>query len=296
MKKFIFKLLLFILPVILFPVLIASIDALVFKKNNSQSDVKILIIGDSHTETGINDGLNPKIKNISQSGETYFFTYYKLKKILSNEDLSKVVLSLSPHNLSFFQDEKTYALNNSDRYKNLYPRYFFSLEPQGVQKLNENSQENIYSVLNLILKTNIKTLIKGRNAYIGNYKESQKSNLDTLLINEKIKTHFYNSKNELYDESQVQIEYLKKIHDLCIEKGIGLYIINLPVHNLYKSQIPTNATSNFEKVILELKNKGVSILEYSQIELPDNYFGDGDHINSFGANQITQKLIKDLKL
>lgn len=296
MKKIISKTTFFILPLIIIPILIWPLDKYILETNNSQSNKNVIIIGDSHTETGINDNMNAQLSNISQSSETYFFSYFKLKKIISINKPSKIVLGLSPHNLTFFQDEKTYALNDSKRYQDLYPKYFFSLDWNGINQINENSERNFYSIASSILKKNIKAILRNKNAYIGEYRESVKSNLDSKLINDKVKIHFYDKEETIYSISKVQIEYLNKIKSLCTENNIDFYIVNLPVYDAYKSQIPKKFIKVYDDVVTQLKSNGVKFLDYSSINLPNKYFGDGDHLNSLGADVITQKLITDINL
>ncbi|MDN3666174.1 hypothetical protein QWY92_12250 [Algibacter miyuki] len=273
MKKFIIKIVFFILPILIFPVLLKQVDSYIFKKTTTNLKGNILVLGDSHTQTGINDNLNIALDNLSQSSETYFFSYYKLKKIISQRKPAMIILGLSPHNLTFFQDEKTYGFNESTRFKALWERYYFSLNYEGIKTLNKNSSTNVYSITTNILNTNFKEILRGKNAYIGGFRKSEETNLDSILLNNKIKIHFYNNKNKVYKESQVQIEYLNKIYDLCKENDIIFNVINLPTHKLYKSKIPNEVLNTYDKIIKNLKNKGVTTLDYSLMDLPNNYFG-----------------------
>ncbi|SDH02714.1 hypothetical protein [Psychroflexus sediminis] len=296
MKKFINKVVFFISPLIIIPLLIWPLDKLILKRNISEFTNNVIILGDSHSETGINDKLNVQLNNISQSSETYFFSYFKLKKIISVNKPSKIILGFSTHNLTFFQDEKTYALNGSDRYKDLYPRYFLSLDLNGFKQINKNSKGDFYSITNLILKENIKEILKIKNGYIGEYFDTTKSNLDTVLINKKIKIHFYDIDQKVRRVSHVQIEYLNKIINLCEEKDIDFYLLNLPVYHKYKKQTPKKFIKVYNDLVSKLKSNNVNFLDYSSVILPKKYFYDGDHLNSFGAEIITRKLILDLNL
>ena len=58
--------------------------------------VSYLVLGNSHTEFALNDSIITDLVNISQSGESYFYTYTKLKKILEdNAQIKTVFLAFS---------------------------------------------------------------------------------------------------------------------------------------------------------------------------------------------------------
>ena len=78
--------------------------------------------------------------------------------------------------------------------------------------------------------------------------------------------------------------------------NIDFYILNLPVYYVYKLQIPPVFVDSYNTVINELRDNGAQILDYSFINIPNNGFGDGDHLNTIGAKIITDKLIQDLDL
>jgi hypothetical protein len=295
MKKFLIRISTFALPLIIFPLLIFNIDQYIIK-SYFQSNGDIIIFGDSHTETGINDDINNQLNNISQSSETYFLSYYKLKKILKKNKPSKIIISFSPHNLTFYQDEKMFGLNGSQRYKDLYPKYFLCLDREAIKQINKNSNIINFDIFNPVFKINTKSILKGSNAYIGEFRESLKSNLDTLIINKRVRAHYYNDRNNIYSISRLQIDYLKKINELCSMNNIDFYILNLPVYYVYKLQIPPVFVDSYNTVINELRDNGAQILDYSFINIPNNGFGDGDHLNTIGAKIITDKLIQDLDL
>lgn len=82
MKKFIYKLSFFTIAyIILF--IIASFTLKYFVDKYSNFKLKdssnAVILGHSHTECDLDDSLIPHVKNLSQGGEAYFYTYRKLK-------------------------------------------------------------------------------------------------------------------------------------------------------------------------------------------------------------------------
>ena len=54
------------------------------KKANFKLDKndEMIVVGHSHPECAYNDSLIPSLKNLANSGESYFYTLQKLKKIV----------------------------------------------------------------------------------------------------------------------------------------------------------------------------------------------------------------------
>jgi hypothetical protein len=89
-----------------------------------EDDVTDLYAGDSHMEAAINDKIVPHSKNISKGGETYYFTYYKLKSLIEkNPKIEKVFIAASFHNFSKKQD----LLTNGNRSYFYAAPYFYIL-------------------------------------------------------------------------------------------------------------------------------------------------------------------------
>lgn len=293
MKDFIRKIVFLSLPVLLFPLMIFIGDLIVFS-TRSENLSKVLVLGDSHTETGIKTSSENSILNISQSSESYVFTYLKLKKIFNSNKGLIVLLGFSPHNTTFFQDVKTFGLNGSTRYKSLLPRYAFILDKKSLELISSKANYNFSSLFLPTLKHNLKSILNGDNSYVGSYRESLNSNLDTALIDDKVAIHFYDSDENIYQNSLVQYEYLKKINQLCKLHDSQLILVNLPTYSRYKDNIPESTILTYKKWIEELNSMGAGIFDYSEIDLPNDHFGDGDHLNSLGANFIAPILFKDL--
>ncbi|NBV14651.1 MAG: hypothetical protein EBS07_11370, partial [Sphingobacteriia bacterium] len=48
-----------------------------------KSNPQILLVGHSHPECAFNDSLINNFKNLAESGESYFYTYFKLQEVLA---------------------------------------------------------------------------------------------------------------------------------------------------------------------------------------------------------------------
>ena len=84
--------------------------------------------------------------------------------------------------------------------------------------------------------------------------------------------------------------YLKKIVALCKTNKIKLVLINPPITRDYFKKIPPKFISNYYTTIAELKGN-VEFWDFHSLALEKKCYGDADHINSYGAKILTQKII-----
>jgi lysophospholipase L1-like esterase len=87
-----------------------------------------------------------------------------------------------------------------------------------------------------------------------------------------------------------------QICKLCYENNIEIILVNTPVHPGYYEKIPEIFFENHKKVYDYLQeNFGAVYYDYSQFAIPDEGFGDGDHLNAVGAKIFTVEFAKVLK-
>ena len=109
MKKFFLKIVSFVS--IIFATIVLMITIVLntsFPDNvfNLGNEIKVLIIGDSHTECAINDSILNNSMNFSQSGDNYLYSYTKLTLFKKNNPkLKHVILSYSYFNLREYQND-----------------------------------------------------------------------------------------------------------------------------------------------------------------------------------------------
>ena len=262
-----------------------------YKINDGAS---IVVVGDSHSETAINDELTKDLQNYSYKGESIFLIYYKLKKILDvNPQINKVLLSFSYHSLNDFQDTKLPSL--------LY-EYYWLLDMEGLRSVSPSIDN-----LNMILKdmngrlyqwltSNIK-----RNDYhllTGGYRRLDIHNLSEESSHERILKHYYEADRVTTQKySDIQKIYFDKIVSLCVEKNIQLSFINTPLHKSYYSNIPQQYISSYYSLVDDIKNNHpdmITLLEFRDTVTADNLFHDGDHINAQGGKIFMEALNKKL--
>ncbi len=269
------------------------VEKLILDKN-----VSTLICGDSHPMSALDDKIIPNSISTTLSSESYYYTYYKLKKILYNENnLKYILLGISFHSFTKSYDNQIYE---TEKIKNTYSKYFLILENKEKLYLLKKNSAGLLKSIPYIFKEAIITFLRSNKytnyPFWGYFRGSENTNLNDETIRAAINRHYYDTDSGLLQKfSEFQVEYLMKIVDLCSEKNIQLYLINTPVSDEYLSKIPEKFINYYYNIVRKLKfNKNLKILDWHNHQLPKNCFGDGDHLNSNGAEIFSKKIISEI--
>ena len=185
MKKIILKIFfLFFTTFIILFILDFTSDKLIrniFYKINK--DANILILGHSHLQYALNDSLINNSVNFSQAGDSYFYIYFKFKKIIeSNTHVNTLILAIS--NNMFSDDIDDIWIYEKYHLEYKYPKYsnliFYTDKWLLIKK--EPISFSIASIY--ALKAKINLIISGNNNLIkkfewGGYKYSSKNELES---------------------------------------------------------------------------------------------------------------------
>ena len=245
---------------------------------------KILILGDSHVQKSLNPCFFNAAKNISQSAEPYFVTYWKLKKLLhTNKTIDTLLLGFSFHNISAFNDKKLIDPSwSSEMFYRIYPIEEF-------ETLN-GIEIDFWEYFKILAREMCLYPKKNHINYIGCYGNSRRSDISDY--NTSIKRHFYYNNNNV-GISTTSIDFLNKIITLCRDSKINNILITSPLHKEYLKRIPSNFTQEYLKLKNELTtNNGVPVLDFSSIVLNDTCFLNSDHLNESGA-RIFSNMVMD---
>lgn len=277
--------LLFALSVII--ILIGS-SFLVNKQMNFKlaPNIETLILGDSHTQCAIDDKILLNAMNMSESADTYFYSYVKLKKITAqNPQIKKLILGYGNHNVSINQDR---WMQNESITGFKLPLHFFMFEIEDIKNYFVWNPFQIPKNALQIIKTNgiqgVKTVLK---------KPLNQFGIGGFLALEKPSANNETSdnKNIIYTKtefSKIDLLNLKKIYAFCEEKKIKIILINTPS---LKEITPMEQA--FEKYLVIYKNENVQngiILDHSKMFQEKIYFADNSHLNKNGAIQYTNYL------
>ena len=114
----------------------------------------------------------------------------------------------------------------------------------------------------------------------------------------KVRLYFQDEKETYSGVSTLMVEYLKRIIQLCEEHGVDLTLYNAPLHASFKSRIPGQAITDFAQVRDQLLARFPKLhyVDHVDESLPNESFGDGDHVNSLGAAVVTGRLARLIQL
>jgi hypothetical protein len=249
--------------------------------------------GDSNIESAVNDSIIPNSLNIAQSGEAYMYTYAKIKSLLEyNNQIKTIYIGFSFWDLIEYTEELWLFSNKFAIEKIALYNYLLNYYDKSVL-IKNNPKAYIRGVLKSIL-SNYQVFkrsfhregFNGRLINFGGYENSGRDKLQ-----EDIKINPF--KEQVFEEGLFQIEYLKKISELCKQKSIKLVLLNTPKHIYYYSNVPEAIRQNWISVRKSLSRD--SLLDLSTFSFPDSCFGDLTHLNSIGARRFSEYLNEKIR-
>ncbi len=259
-----------------------------------KEDTTTLLLGDSHIQFSLNDSIIPNSINVAVGGESYFYSYQKLKFFTQNyPNINTVVLGFAEHNVDKIYDEQwirnpVQIQEWTSKYCNFYDfdacrtmaNISFKDFSFGLVKVPLYSFKIIFSYL---MDPSFRALRMG--GYKGwlNYSVLKKQ-LAEIQKREGI--------TEL-NFSDINIKYLDKIIKYTREHHIQLILLSTPIHKeLY----------NYDKIIhLKFKDfyskrySDVTIWDYTTLEMQDDCFKDLVHLRIKGANSFSQRIKNELQ-
>lgn len=293
MKKFIIKtiILIFVSMIVYFGLIFFigysfyNSDLLRLKNKN------ILIAGDSHTEVSLNDSIISNSMNISQSADTYLYTFIRLRFFLNNDKkLKKVILGFSNHNIDK-SINRWYTEDENISFKLPNQFYFMSYpEIKDLIRLNTKQLLKSYFEILFIKGKQLRSLFANKLVFqsleIGYYRKLNGSNIEKDTLNNIKKIDM-----KIEEVSDIQLKYLLKIRDLCKENKVKLYLINTPQNRM-------NIVNDYG-YLNRFKDKylpNAKFIDEIDLKLNDSMFYDRDHLNSNGAIYFSKKIDSILKL
>jgi hypothetical protein len=284
MKKFIKKTLILVLVLLL--LVITAIVAFKYKVSNIKIDelTHILIIGDSHTQSGIDDSKIKNALNISQSTEHFLYSYNVLNQILNNNSqIDKVILGISFHSFGEFYDR---YIHDEDETMVMFPRYFPILDIESIRDINKVPLKQGKNIIKNIIKSLFNNATIHNYPFVGSFYKSYGSNLNDSILNTTLQRHYFTNVGNEQGYSEYQVKYLNKIVELCSTKNIELIIINTPIYYKFYNRIPEKFVVNYYSMMQQFKNK-IHFYDFHSVEFPQDCYGDADHLNARGAIKLS---------
>lgn len=296
MKRFIIRLFLFLLlPVILTTVVLIVVNRKISYGNYFaiSPNANSIIVGHSHPATAFNDSLIDDFKNFAQPGESYFYTYYKLKKIIeNNQQVKTVFIEVTNNQISKDLDNWIW----DDKYVSYrYPKYSAFMTSTDLMFLFTHNPGAVLNAIPMTFKNNYYFLKRNRKNYInetewGAYLHHDQFKTDSILI--AIRRGVDKQDQKVMETSSLSVEYLQKIIKLCDDKLIKVYFVRSPLHPEYTG---TANETEYRKT-LNTKFSKIDFLDFKDFPLTNNEYADLEHLNYKGAKIFSlffNKLIKD---
>lgn len=289
------KSVIFLLASLLFLAAWSAADIFIMRSNLSRNpasvneNTRILILGDSHTQTSLDPSMIDSSANLSSSNESPFFTYCKAKYVIEKNPLIRtLIVGFSYNNIADVQENAMTGiplfLDNSFIYMDSQERgavkeksfdlfaYYFAKYSLGVPL---NFYKNNYLMMSLPGQRE-----KFSQKTWGGFKRMKGANLSKQideLIAGKGRTD--------YSISPFLIEYTKKLAEFCREKGIRMYIINTPIHDIFFEKYSPKLVHSYDSAVTELlqENEELIFLDFRRFTQDTSLFYDGEHLNSEGA-------------
>ncbi|MDL2223454.1 hypothetical protein LJB98_05085 [Bacteroidales bacterium OttesenSCG-928-M11] len=262
-------------------------------------DVKTLLIGDSHVGLSLSPNYIPNSSNQYIDGEHYLFTYFRLVNFIeANPQIETVVLGFSYKNIAVDSDG---SLFTSHKKNSSFSKYFMLLGEEECQLLYSNDLIYFRNYLGwkwgvptkdnmpLILKTNKTNFDKSILPFIGHWSENKKN--DEL---QNFKGALWHFKEEVR-LSDISVEYLYKMIDLCKSNDIDLILYTSPLHPIYYDLIPSFYKESFFSLRSSIVDEyNLRFIDYSNEKMSNSYYFDGNHLSGAGAKYISVKVAEDI--
>lgn len=244
------------------------------------SGVHILFMGASHITRGIDDNLMETALNWSSPSERYMFTYIKLKHLLNdNPQIDTVFLQCSATDLWEDTDYKYHDANEQSKYVKCYWPF---MTREQIRVYKDEPLQAFHLALDGLFATDDVTQSKWWNK-LGGYAP--------LLTTFDRKDMHPDREKPRGCGHEVNYNYLRRINALCKEKNVKLILLQCPVLHLdYYYDM-----DYFYKALHE-NFSDIEFVDFSNLEIPDEYRYDPHHLNKDGAEYFTNKLIQQYNI
>lgn len=264
-----------------------------------KDDKSILVFGDSHAECNFYD-INNEIQNFGVRSEAPNFTLLKAKHLLNEKDNHKVVITLSPHNISTWREIRYYERDSS---AGMISKYWGLINHRYLLNNYSDLPMKTRALLHLKKITgapNIESSFLVKNNFKGGfYRDKDTTILNSKSVNKSFLRHFgnddFNTTNITLTSKRFKDSY-KMFINYAISTDAEVVVIGTPIHSKYLSLLSNKQYEDYKLFLLELKAEfsNIRILDYTELNLPDHYFLDSDHLNFEGATYFTELVTKEI--
>lgn len=246
------------------------------------ADTKILALGNSRTQFGVNNHIVSDCTNLGLNASNYIILYQKLKLI------HKYTPSLTTILLQCDGSLTHHYFENADL--NFHPYYWDLMEANDWLFLLKNDHQALSFPLHWLKMVNpIKAIISEcsiEEVGMGGYSDLRRNKLEEGIEREGRTDS--DSKEARTD--QRQIKYLEKIIGYCNENQLEIILFAPPSYPTEKVKQSNQRVVSF----ISTNYPNLKFLNYELMQLPDSCYGDIAHLNLQGAKLFSIELEKEL--
>lgn len=288
MKKFIYKILGFssLFCLALFVIIVLNRSKANFTING---DSQFLLVGHSHSACAFNDSLIDGLTNCSESGESYFYTYFKTKQLINqNPNIDYLFIQFSNSQIDTIMNSWIWG----DKYiSSRFPKYASFMDASSLKLLLSHNPKSVKESISPWLQFNLNKTVNSFNYAdeMGGYLYSPLEIPDSLLKEKRTKKQFDQAS---YKTSSANIKYLHKIIKYCEQSKVKVFLIRSPLHAKY----PGYENEIIFQKLLKRQFSKTEFLDFSMFPASNSEYLDLEHLNSKGANKFSSwfdRLIKN---
>lgn len=289
MKGFLKKISLFLISVIIvLTIIVLGTKSILKSRANFEinEDITRLVIGHSHSECSIDDSILQNSINLSASGESYFYNYQKLKKVVeNNKQINTVFIEFSNGQIDSVMDDWIWGHQKMSYYLQYYSPF---LDSEDFNLLLKNNSTDLFSSYSVATRKHLYRILRGDYHLvdeIGSYADARLSKVDEMIAKNKFNSTI--SKSQTLSETN--LSYLRKMIDFCRKNDVQVFLFRSPQHPLYADLINEPLFQN----VLNTQFNDIEFLDFDDMYFPNNHYLDLHHLNYKGARQFTA-LFNDL--
>ncbi|SDB22363.1 hypothetical protein SAMN03097699_0169 [Flavobacteriaceae bacterium MAR_2010_188] len=239
-----------------------------------------VVMGHSHPECAFDDEILSLTKNLASSGESYFYTFLKFKKVIENNPSIKFAfIEFTNNQILPNKDEWIY---NGEQITYRFVKYAPYMGFKEHLAILENNPQGYINGLSLSIKDNLTSLFEKNQSFsrMGGYHSL--NNISTE-IKDKDNEPITSKSIRQDDVCETNLEYLEKLLAYCKNKNVTPILIRSPLH-------PSYPKFHNEPQFQRIRNKRfgeVRFLDFSEFALADSDYADLEHLNHKGARKFT---------
>lgn len=291
---------------------------------SQKENMDVAFVGASLSERDINPYIMDKelgVKTFDYAFPSQMFigTYYSLKELFDYQKPKLVVLTAEQTNFTTKGEKPLVYLSTAPYMKSFFneAQYYFASSAQDGSYLDrlfpwrgyhvdsiQNLVKNIYGKLestytNYPEAGQVEAFANNKSGYIGKGAVKVNPSDSKGTINYDNMKGSHDTRN-ISDIQEKNMEYLKKISELCKANNCKLILLTPPAPVFQVLRVK-NYFEFYNEIAKIAKDLNIEYYDYNLIKpelfkSKEDYFSDGEHLNSQGAEAFSESLANFLKL